>query len=670
MTKSPLIILLCLFLVSRLCYAQEKQLDSLIPITRQLKDSLNIHTAADFIYALSNQEKFESSLQYTNKFITLSQKIQYPKGTGKIYNERAFVYLITDQPYEALKCFDQASIYFEQAGFDRGMAFINNNKAVIEQKIGNPDKSITYLLKSMEYYQKLNDSTSLATTINNIGNVYLDIKDYEKSKKYYYQSLKLKKKYNVTTIGSTLNNLGHALIYQNKLDSATTVLNNSIAISQTELDSRSVSEAYISLGRVSVLKKEYQKAKEYYKSALAVGGKIELKNREIRANLSLADVSMKLGKIKDAEKYITYARQEAINVKSIPLQLSAFEFSSNLYSLKGNFKEAFNWQKKYYELSAEKIANEKSDAILLAQKRLENERKRQAELDKQRKAEQKAKDQLLKQKLYTSLAIIGFALALILIISFIRTRIQRVKYIKKLNRLNQFKNKLFSIVSHDLKNEINGIDKMLAMLKNQDTSKEEYDEVIPVLSDSSTKTSLLLINLLNWSKSQMKELSTKPDVFDMNEIIEEKFDFFSYKAKQKGITLKNELRKDSKVYADKDMIGIVSQNLIANAIKFCKKGDSITIKEKIINNHREILFEDTGVGIPEEALSKLFKDTSFSTYGTNEEEGTGLGLKICNDLILQNKGTIRVTSKLDEGSTFHVTIPMTKTKLNNNRSNN
>lgn len=641
-------------------FGQEFKLDSLAKNTLHIEDSLNVHTAADLIYELSRQEKFDTSHKYIEIFIKISNDIQYPKGTGKIFNEKAYVYNISDKPYEALKCFEKAGFYFEKANFNKGLAVINNNKAVIEQKLGNPEKSIAYLLEANEFYQKLNDSISLATTINNIGNVYLDIEDFEKAKKYYYQSLDLKQKYNVQLVAPTLNNLALTLIRQGKIDSASVVLNKSLKVSRDEKDSRSIAEAYISLGRIAVIKKEYLTAKNHYESALFMGGKVEHKNRMIRTKLALGEIGIKTGNLKEAEMHISFARQQAEKVKSIPLQLTGYRFSAMLDSAKQDYIGAYSWQSRYQKLFEQNSAEETNTEIEVIKRRLENEKKQLAELEAQRRKEQEAKEQLLVQKNYTYIAILAFIASLIFIFFIIKTRIERAKYIKKLNDLNQIKDKLFSIISHDLKNEINGLNGMLNLFQNQEVSVDEFTEMIPILSDSSNKTSLLLSNLLNWSKSQMNELKAKPSSFNLNQVINEKLSFFSHKAKEKGIKLINQLKDEIFVYADKDMISIISQNIIANAIKFCNEGDSIIIKQELVNNFHEVCFTDTGVGIAQDDLSKIFSDLAFTTYGTQNEPGTGLGLKICNDLITLNGGTISVDSVLKQGSTFCVSIPKTK----------
>ncbi|MFD2565073.1 ATP-binding protein [Aquimarina rubra] len=659
MKQIHLYVTLVLLFFSSISFCQQKKLDSLIQATYATSDSLNIDVAADLVYELSLQEKFTEALIYCDTLIQISKKIKYDKGVGQLHNEKAAIYNQTDKLYDALTCFDQAALYFGRIKYNRGLAIIQNNKAVIEQRLGNPEKSITHLLEANLYYEKLKDSISLATTINNIGNVYGDLNDFDAAKKYYYQSLQLKRKTNSNTVGATLNNLALIYIKEKKLDSALVLLDESLLVNKRDNDSHGISEAYSALGQISFIKKDYENAKKYYESALFLGGKVAYRQRLIRAKLSLGEIAIKTKKFKEAEKYISTARKESKKLNSTPLLLHSYDLSSVLDSARGDYLSAYKWQKEHKNLFNEHILKETSDKIDLVKKRVENEKKRQALLDEQKRAEREVKEELLMQKIYTYIAIAAFAVAIVFIIGIVKSRLQRAKYIKELNESNQVKNKLFSIVSHDLKNEIHGLDNTLNLLKDDVISESEFREIIPLLSTSAHQTSLLLTNLLNWSKSQMNELKANPKTFDFSRIVKDKFVFFAPKASNKGIELINNMTENITVYADEDMCTIVTQNLIANAIKFCNSGDTITIYNKKIENNIKIYFEDTGIGISEENLTKLFSEEHLTTKGTNNETGTGLGLKICKELISLNQGNLEVKSTYGQGSTFCITLPKT-----------
>ena len=196
-------------------------------------------------------------------------------------------------------------------------------------------------------------------------------------------------------------------------------------------------------------------------------------------------------------------------------------------------------------------------------------------------------------------------------------------------------------------------------MKEGSLSREEFDNLIPELSENANNASLLLFNLLNWSKSQMHSLEPNPTLFDVQEVFEDKVKLIEQRLDSKGIDLIDHSLRDF-VYADRSMFEIVIQNLLANAVKFCNKGDSITISNHISNGSCIISIADTGIGISKENIDKLFKSNSFTTIGTSNEKGTGLGLSICKELVELNHGKIWVESNLNVGSTFYVQLPKSK----------
>ena len=234
-----------------------------------------------------------------------------------------------------------------------------------------------------------------------------------------------------------------------------------------------------------------------------------------------------------------------------------------------------------------------------------------------------------------------------------------VKQIADLEEINKVKDRLFSIVSHDLKDSISSIKGFIDLLREEGISQEEFYELIPELSENADNASLLLFNLLNWSKTQLQNLEPNPELFDVQEVFHTKMSLIEQKAQQKRIVVIDESQKDF-VYADKSMIEIVIQNLLTNAIKFSRTGDMITVSNKSQNGNSLICVEDTGVGIKKEDLDKLFKNNAFTTVGTKNEKGTGLGLSICKELVELNNGRIWVESTVNVGTKFFVELPKVK----------
>lgn len=646
---------LCI-LFSSFSFSQKKSLDSIIPIIKTEKDSVLFDTAMKYFENMWRAEQFEMALSYESKLLTVSNTIKYNKGIGNVYQHIGNIHNLTQQHIKAFYNYDHAATYFKKANHQRGLAIINNNKSTIEQGRGNSEKAIHHILEANLYFERIKDSLVLSSTYNNLANIYSDIDNYELAEEYYQKSIALKKKFRPNKVGSALNNLALIYIDQGKTDDAKKLINEALKISKKNNRTLDKAMVYNRLANLFKTNKEYEKSKKYFDSSYC--NAVQAQNFRVAANIKqqLGEIAIKLKNYSEAEVLLDEARTELVRLDIPPLLLTNYRHSATLDSARNNFASAFIWQKKYQQIADQISRNESTEKISKAEIRFKSELEQLKLLEEKEKQELKTQGALFKYRIFTFISIGMFVIGAIFLFFIIKTRRERKRYIAELNESNQVKNKLFSIISHDLKNEIHGLDGTLNLLKENAISKEEFEEIVPLLSNRTHQTSIMLNNLLNWSKSQMNELNAKPTEFNIKDVIQNKFSFFEPKAALKNIQLNNKLDA-TLVYADKDMFSIVSQNLLANAIKFCKSGDSITLLSNEKEEHYEIYFKDTGIGIPEENLHKLFSEDTFTTKGTQHEEGTGLGLKICKELVELNKGQIKVKSILGEGSTFCITLP-------------
>jgi PAS domain S-box-containing protein len=230
----------------------------------------------------------------------------------------------------------------------------------------------------------------------------------------------------------------------------------------------------------------------------------------------------------------------------------------------------------------------------------------------------------------------------------------------KLHELNRLKDRLFSIISHDLRSPLLSLMDILSMASDGMVSDEEFKSFLPTLSKNIGYTSGLVDNLLQWSKSQLEGTAINATHFDIKDNVTYVLNSFGQISADKGVILHNNINLATVVYADMDMIQAVLRNLVSNAIKFCRKGDKISINAEIRRGIATIWIADTGIGIAAENIDKLFGTNNFTTRGTTNEQGTGLGLLLCKDFIEKNGGKIWVESKPDQGSRFYFTLPIDK----------
>lgn len=232
---------------------------------------------------------------------------------------------------------------------------------------------------------------------------------------------------------------------------------------------------------------------------------------------------------------------------------------------------------------------------------------------------------------------------------------------EKLKELNANKDRFFSIIAHDLRSPFTTLIGYTELLYEdfESTSREELKESIEILHTTSKRIYNLLENLLSWARIQTGRMPYQPLKLDISIICKDIVNLFEENAKIKNIDLSYDMEKDLFVYADKNMIDTVIRNLVSNALKFTPSGKTIVLSAERLDNFIEVSVTDTGLGMSQDVLSKLFKiDQHVTTLGTTGEKGTGLGLILCKELVEKNGGKIGVESTLNIGSRFYFTLPV------------
>ncbi len=233
---------------------------------------------------------------------------------------------------------------------------------------------------------------------------------------------------------------------------------------------------------------------------------------------------------------------------------------------------------------------------------------------------------------------------------------------QELRQLNATRDKLFSIISHDLKSPIAtsvGFAKLLIdQFDNYD--KEKIKRSLDLIYASTKQGLNLLETLLEWSKAQTGKLNWNPQRVNLKEIVDENIALLNNIALDKNIVQKSSIQENLFVFADFHMLSTVIRNLLMNALKFTKrKGEVIVSANKVDNNHVEVNVKDTGIGIRKENLKKLFRnDMFYMTKGTENEKGSGLGLSLCKEFVEKNGGKIWAESEYKQGSAFKFTVPV------------
>jgi signal transduction histidine kinase len=227
-----------------------------------------------------------------------------------------------------------------------------------------------------------------------------------------------------------------------------------------------------------------------------------------------------------------------------------------------------------------------------------------------------------------------------------------------MEKLNFTKDKIFSIISHDLRSPIGSLKGLLSLLKDDNLTIDEFKKATSGLENQVDLLHKSLGEMLVWSKAQLTGVNPEPRVVSLREVAQEVVQINKLAARKKKIILVCKISRETKVFCDPDMLRSIIMNLVTNALKFTPNGGAVSVYEKSGEGHLQLLVEDTGVGIAQNDIEKMLSSsTHFTTYGTNNEKGTGLGMIMCREFVEKNSGEMSVSSEHGKGTTFTITLP-------------
>ncbi|PKQ44479.1 tetratricopeptide repeat-containing sensor histidine kinase [Confluentibacter flavum] len=667
-------------------FSQNSDIDSLsIELAFQNADTLKVNTSIKLIEKLYEINDFDRALKYIIESEKLSYTLDYKKGIAEITYYKSLIYAQKNDYINAIDGYTKSKDIFNQLKDTLGIAKVNNSIGLIEIKRGNYAKGLQYSLSAIKELEKRRLKNDLRLAYSNIAKAYYNIEDYDKSIEFYLKALQVQEQLNDKK-GIDISNSRLAELYSMKKEFRKSIDYYEKVLANNPTNNDSIqSVVYPKLGGEYLQFNDYENANKYLEQGLNINRRINNKDGLLTALINLGNLNLQQNKLVIAEAQLLEAGNIAEDINNKIELLRHYKLMKTLDSVRNRFDKAFVWQRKYYDLKSSLTNNGSVDDETIERSELDlslnfdQKSSEQNNITENKETSKTKKDfdrlQLIFYALLAALAIVSTFLILIYL-----KRNSSVKYAqeleeknikielqneafqeqtKHLENVNNVKDKLFSIISHDLKDSLSSINSFIDLLKDGSLTRAEFDNLIPELSENANNASLLLFNLLNWSKSQMQSLKPNPSLFDVQEVFEDKVKLVEQRLESKGIELVDHSLRDF-AYADRSMIEIVIQNLLANALKFSKKGDKITISNHISNGHCIISVADTGIGISRQNIEKLFKNNSFTTMGTNNEKGTGLGLSICKELVELNSGKIWVESAVNVGSTFYVQLPKSK----------
>lgn len=507
--------------------------------------------------------------------------------------------------------------------------------------LGNYEIGISYL-KTADYYCNSNKKLYLKAKIyNRLSAIYYEMQDFQKSIELAEKSLKICLKISdMRLVADNQILIGSSLNYQKKYDEALSYLFNAETIFKKE-SPQDLPYVLNNICLTFINKGDYDKAEFYGLLSYNIAIKDSIKPYVYLSSKFLLSTYEKKKDIRNAYKFLSIVGYWADNISASAERQKVLDGVNRLNEIRVK-SEIENYQKtifqdaKIKELNLFIIILLASIALLVISamivfiqktKKLKNQNIKLVELNEKITNQ---KDEILQK-------------------------------VEELRIANASKNKFFSIIAHDIRAPFHSILGLTDILQHDYhiLSDNERIEIINMLNTSSNNIFKLLDNLLKWSQSQTGNIQFKPEKIELKPLIESVVELMQQNAVSKGIKLAFYYTEELRISADKNMIDTVIRNLISNAIKFTKPNGSIDVILVRNNNNAKVVVKDSGIGITEEDLSKIFNiDEKNVSKGTDGETGSGLGLLLCKEFVEKNNGIMQVESKENEGSSFAFLIPV------------
>ncbi|WP_372642958.1 tetratricopeptide repeat protein [Ancylomarina sp.] len=535
---------------------------------------------------------------------------------------------------------------------------------------GELELSLNKYLEAFKFTEVFKDDQIKLSLLINMGNIYSSENQIEQAKDYYNQAKKIAEKLKDEDVLSVLyNNL--AILYQEELDfkKAQTYFEKSLNIDKKKDDKAGMALCLNNIGENYFKMGNNEKAIIYFRESLSSNRKLKLETAIIYNLESLAQIHLSNGNFKQAYGALAEGIKISEEVKAKGKRADLLLLLANYYNKIGNNKNAYSSMVVYNSLKDSLQNESRTEKMVQLRTKFEAEQK-EKENEILRVKNQFTQEKLEQEKLRANYLFIFSFLAIVVIVlifMLFRSKVKinnRINVINgkleesnsKLEIINATKDKFFSIISHDLRSPFNPILGFSELIKTElKTTKdlavlEEYNSSV---SESAQNLFTLLENLLQWANSQRGELEFSPVQFDLYELVQSNLNLFKLKTADKSIKLSSDIKPNTLAYGDLNMVNTIVRNLISNALKFTEPNGEVSLSAKHENDFILLSIRDTGIGITKENQEKLFKlDCNFTTYGTGDESGSGLGLILCKEFVNKNGGEIWVESQIDKGSNF------------------
>ncbi|MEQ8906305.1 tetratricopeptide repeat protein [Ekhidna sp.] len=557
--------------------------------------------------------QIDSSKYYFNKSLEASLSSGDSAYISSAYNGLGNLSRITANLEQSLENFLSALDYADAVPNRKWYADILTNISGVYFELKNYEAALVKVLEARAIYEELGDNQNISYSANLLAIVYRALGEFDKAYQYNQEALEM-------------------LLISN--------------------DTSQIIYNYVNTTEILIENGELNKAAENALKAIELAEKFGDRDPQISSLITLSSIYFRQGKINLAKKYVDRGIEVSMKYNFKSQLPNAYMMQSLIESAKGNHGKSYDWIELREAVNDSIRSKEVSDRISELSVQYETEKK-ENEIERL-SADQEIRELELQQAQTRNL-LLGIIAVLFILIGSITYYLyrQRIRINNQLRAVNKTKDKLFSMIAHDIKNPLSAFKAIAHALEENYKSmpEDEVDLFISQLDTTSNKLLDLLQNLLEWSITESGNLRFNPEKIKLKSIVDETTELFQGAIDAKMLNVKNEVPTDVEVYADYKMLFSIIRNLISNAIKFTKPKGDISIKTKLVDQLLEVSVIDNGKGMTGSQLENIFNKDSIT-----DKDGTGLGLIICKEFVEKNGGRMSVESKDGSGTTFKFTL--------------
>jgi signal transduction histidine kinase/Tfp pilus assembly protein PilF len=631
--------------------------DNLPALLSGLKSAKNDSVKAEVykkIFSYYQHLNPDSARYYTEEGLAYFRERDYKQGIGILTNALGNLESMLGKQELAKVRFREVLKIYQELGDKKGIAVANNGLGITEGRTGNYVAATKYFLKALHLFEEMKDTKGIINTYLKLGTVNDVSNNLDRALDYFTKALELSIKIpHDNNTAYLYNNIGIVYCKKGDVDTGLVCFKKAYAMADTlglhetkVLSLMHIGNAYKELER-------YDEALEYYNKALKLSSEDIMPENHARILLNIAVVKG-LADHKGALALLATAERITQEIGQRNLQTEIMGEMITQYKAMGDYKSAFSILEKSQVIRDSIFTLEKEAEIANLQSVYELEKSNQ----RVSQLEQAEARNTTQRNLIIFIACLLLVAVLTLFSTYRYTaklNKQLVASQQELQRSGLIKDRIFSIIGHDLRGPIANIPMVIELYRDPRTSEDERAYMLDLLTENSMASLETLDKLLNWGKSQIKGISIQQKQFLANHNLQHQVSLIKGIAANKGITILNNVPNNTMLFADEDHFNFVVRNLLSNAIKFSHKDSTVTLDADKYTRPGFTIFsvQDTGVGIDKEQKTKIFEAFGSSTLGTNNEGGTSIGLMLCKEFVTENGGDIWVESEPGKGATFY-----------------